>query len=465
MIDINNLIQSLDLAEYGVQHAQAKGAQHAELFISSERSQRAQVEKGNTSLIQNVADSGAFMRLIKDGYLGSAVFTSLSKHGVVEAVETAIKLAKVKQTAQSGFPEPRGAQGIHVNVDSKLDHLQPEEIYEFSRTMIESVKESGPQVKATDGLFSSTITSIAIANSNGLSVADAGSKLLASMRTKVKKTVNWGSGYEYRVEPSLRYVEPEDIGRKSAELSMNSVKKRRIKPSDSTVILEPHAFADLIKSLLMQAALGVNLDKNISFLSGKQGSDVADANFNLYDEGFCHRGANRGYVDHEGTPTQRTPVIEKGVFKEALYDHASAARVGRTSTGNGVRFFLPVYDRLYRFIPTAEGTNLVVKNGDSTRDEMIEDTRDGLLVTFLVGSWSFNFTDGSFSAEARNCFKVERGEVVNAVDEATVSGNIMELIKELQIGSNPLQSRGYVPLTPSTVITPTVKAEHVRIGA
>ena len=464
-MNVNNLIQSLDLAEYGVQYAQAKGAEHAELFVSSEHSQRAQVEKGKTSVIQSVTDSGAFIRLIKNGYLGSVVFTQLSKQGVTEAVETAVKLAKVMHTAQASFPEPRGAQGIHVNVDRKLDQLQPVDIYEFSRTMIESVKESGSKVMATDGLFSSTITSMAVANSNGVSVADAGSKLIVSMRTKARKTVNWGSGYEYRVEPSLRYVDPEDVGRKSAELSLSSVKKKRIKAGDYPVIFEPHAFADLVKSLLVQAALGVNIEKNASFLSGRQGSEVADADFSLYDEGFCHRGANRGYVDHEGTPMQRTPIIEKGVFKESLYDHASAVRVGKASTGNGVRFFLPIYDRLYRFVPTVEGTNLVVKNGGSTRDEMIEGVKDGLLVTFLVGSWSFNYADGSFSAEARNCFKIERGEVAYAVDEATVSGNIMELVKGLQIGDNPLQSRGYVPLTPSTVITPTVKAENIRIGA
>ncbi len=465
MVEIDELVQYQDHAEYGVQLAQSLGAKQVELFISSEYSQKAQIEKGFTTLIQSVLDSGAFIRLVRGDKLGSVVSTDITKKGIAEAVKVALKNASTGPSYKFGFPESKGIQGIHINVDKQLDELKPRDISEFTRSMITSVKEVNPKIKVTDGLFSSTITASTIANSNGVSVVDVESKIIAGVRTKVKKGRTFGSGYEYRVEPTLRDVPPEDVGKKSAELSLESVKKKRIKSGEYEIVFEPHAFADLVKSLLMEAANGKNVEKKASFLADKQGLEVASPSLSLYDDGVYIDGANRGLVDHEGTPTQRTPIIEKGVFKQPLYDHASAVDASTVSTGNGIRYFSPLYERLYRFTPITEGTNLVLESGHSTRDSLIEDTKNGLLVNFLIGAWSFNYNDGNFSAEARNCFKIEQGNIVYAIDEATVSGNIMDLMKELQIGNTPLQSRGYIPLSPATVILPTVKAEKVAVGA
>jgi PmbA protein len=465
MVEIDELVQYQDHAEYGVQLAKSLGAEQVELFISSEYSQKAQIEKGLTTLIQSVLDSGVFIRLVRSDKLGSVVSTDITKKGIAKAINDALKNASTGPSYKFGFPEPKGIQGIHVNVDKQLDELKPRDISEFTRRMITSVKEVNPKIMVTDGLFSSNITALTIANSNGISVVDVESKIIAGVRTKVKKGRTFGSGYEYRVEPTLRDLSPEDVGKKSAELSLGSVKKKRIKSGEYEVVFEPHAFADIVKSLLMEAAIGKNIEKKASFLVDKQGLEVAAPNISLYDDGAYINGANRALVDHEGTPTQRTPIIEKGVFKQSLYDHASAVDVFSVSTGNGIRYFSPLYERLYRFTPITEGTNLVLESGHSTRESLIEDTKNGLLVNFLIGSWSFNYTDGNFSAEARNCFKIEQGNIVYAIDEATVSGNIMELIKGLQIGNNPLQSRGYIPLSPATVISPTVKAEKVAVGA
>jgi len=465
MIDVNEYYQYLDHAEYGVEHAQSLGADEVEVYISSEYSQRGQIENDYTTLIQDVTDSGAFIRLVRDNRLGSAIISDVSRRGIFEAIEVALKSSGNGPHYSIGFPESKGIHGIHISVDKNLDELEAEDVSGFTERMINAVKETDPWVKVTDGLFSSTITASTIANSNGVAIVDVGSKVITGLRTKIGEGLGHGSGYDYRVEPTLAAVPPEAVGRASAELSVASVKQKRIEAGEYEVIFEPHAFADLVKALIMNAVIGKNLGKKASFLVGKRGSQVASSSISLYDDGYCRDGANRGLVDHEGTPTQKTPIIEKGVFKEALYDHASAVEASVASTGNGIRYFSPLYERLYRYTPLTEGTNLVLESGHASRDSLIEDTRDGLLVNFVIGSWAFNFNDGNYSADARNCFKVEDGEIVHAVDEATVSGNILDLMKDLLLADNPLQSRGYIPLTPATVITPSVKAEKVIVGA
>ena len=462
-MNLDEINQRIELANYGVRYAQNVGAEEVEVFISSEDIQRAQIENSKVSTVQHVFDSGAFIRLYKKSALGSAVVTDLSKKSIADGVDKSLKLAIVKEDKVKCFPFPKGAQGIHIDVDDKIDKLQPSELVDFTKRLVDSIKAVERKVKATDGLVSSSVTTTTIANSNGLSVSDSNSKMIAGVRSRIKKGLKWGSGYDYSISSNLDDVNPDLIGRKSAELSIASLKRSSIEPGQYTVVFEPHAFSDLVKSLLMQAACGNNVKKKSSFLKDKCGQPVAGDNFTLIDDGTLSNGVNKGYVDHEGTLTQRTLIIEKGLLKNLLYDHASAMNEGTISTGNGIRYFSPLYERIYRFTPMVEGTNLVLERGDHTREEMIETVKEGLLVTFLVGSWSFNFSNGSFSADMRSCFKIENGEVKQSLDEATISGNILDLIKDLQIGNNSTQSRGYIPLSPATVITPSVRSEKVKV--
>jgi PmbA protein len=304
-----------------------------------------------------------------------------------------------------------------------------------------------------------------IVNSNGISLVDIGSKFICSVRSRVKEGVNIGNGYDYSISRKYSSLIPKRVSEKSAELSVTSIKKKMIPSGNYKIILDPHAFADLVKGLLIPAALGVNVQHKSSFLSERLGEIVAGSNFTLIDDGTLNSGINASYMDHEGTLTGKTKIIDNGMLTGWLYDYYSACKEHRESTGNGIRFLSPIFDKIYRFTPQAEGTNTILLPGSATRNELIEEVYDGILVSFLVGSWSFNYSNGTFSADARNCYRIEKGEISYAVDEATIHGNVIDLIKDLQIGNNSTQSRGCIPLTPAAVITPTVVAENVSIGA
>jgi TldD protein len=284
------------------------------------------------------------------------------------------------------------------------------------------------------------------------------------MRTKIKK-VNTGNGYDYCISRDTDGLDFEGTARKSAEQSITSLKKKRIKPGKYTVLFEPHAFADIVKALVIPAVCGVNVQHKASFLDGKMSTRIARDNFTLVDDGTWVKGVNRCHVDHEGTPAQKTALIDRGNLVGLLYDHSSARREEKASTGNGIRFLSPSFDRVYRYTPAVEGTNTIVAGGITSKKDLIEGVNDGILVSFLIGSWSFNFSNGTFSADARNSYRIEKGRITYAIDEATVSGNVTDLIMDIQIGNDTAQSRGCIPLTPAVVATPSVVSNNVIVGA
>ncbi len=61
-------------------------------------------------------------------------------------------------------------------------------------------------------------------------------------------------------------------------------------------------------------------------LREKSGEKVASENLTIYDDGLFAGGLRTGLFDGEGVPHQKTPVIEKGVLRNFLYDNYSAKK-------------------------------------------------------------------------------------------------------------------------------------------
>ncbi len=64
-----------------------------------------------------------------------------------------------------------------------------------------------------------------------------------------------------------------------------------------------------------------------------------------------------------------------------------------------------------------------------TRDAMIADIADGLIVTGLIGD-GVDYVTGDYSRGA-NGFRIRNGEVVGPVSGVTIAGNLLEIFADL----------------------------------
>src|SRR5206468_3368488 len=172
--------------------------------------------------------------------------------------------------------------------------------------------------------------------------------------------------------------------------------------------------------VLLHEAIGHGLEgdfnrKGTSAFSGKIGERVAAPGVTVFDDGteLGRRGSLT--VDDEGTPTERTILIEDGVLVGYMHDRMSARLMGLQPTGNARR-------QSYAHMPMPRMTNTGMLGGDSSRAEMIASTKRGLYCANFGGG-QVDITNGKFVFQCTEAYLIEDGKVTTPVKGATLIGD------------------------------------------
>jgi TldD protein len=172
--------------------------------------------------------------------------------------------------------------------------------------------------------------------------------------------------------------------------------------------------------VLLHEAVGHGLEgdfnrKGISAFSGRMGERVAARGVTVIDDGteLGRRGSLT--IDDEGTPTERTVLIEDGVLVGYMHDRMSARLMDMAPTGNARR-------QSYAHMPMPRMTNTAMLGGDHTREEMIASTKKGLYCANFGGG-QVDITNGKFVFQCTEAYLIEDGKVTVPVKGATLIGD------------------------------------------
>ena len=134
-------------------------------------------------------------------------------------------------------------------------------------------------------------------------------------------------------------------------------------------------------------------------------------------------------VDDEGTPSQRTVLVENGVLRCYLTDILSARRGAWPLSGNGRR-------ESYRHLPVPRMSNTYVLPGSVSLQDMLAQAEQGLFVRKLGGG-EVDPTSGDFVFAVTEGYLVEKGRVGAPVRGATLTGNGPAVLHQiLAVGSS-----------------------------
>jgi PmbA protein len=116
-------------------------------------------------------------------------------------------------------------------------------------------------------------------------------------------------------------------------------------------------------------------------------------------------------------------LVEKGVLNGFIYDLKTAAMSGVESTGNGGRgLFNP---------PSPSGTNLILGAGETPLKDILAGIEEGILVEEVLGLGQGNIISGAFSNPLALAFKIEKGEIVGRVKDASIADNVYSVLKNV----------------------------------
>ena len=125
--------------------------------------------------------------------------------------------------------------------------------------------------------------------------------------------------------------------------------------------------------------------------------------------------------DAEGLATRARAIIADGTLTGWVLDLSTGRRLGLESTANASRGTAAP--------PSPATTNVTLSPGRHSRADLLRDMGTGLVVTSLIGS-AINPTTGDYSRGAAG-FWVEGGEIVHAVNECTIAGNLRDMLMRI----------------------------------
>ena len=171
--------------------------------------------------------------------------------------------------------------------------------------------------------------------------------------------------------------------------------------------------------VLLHEAVGHGLEgdfnrKGLSAFSGRIGERVAAAGVTVIDDGTEPGRRGSLTVDDEGTPTERTVLIEDGILVGYMHDRLSARMMGAQPTGNARR-------QSYAHMPMPRMTNTAMLGGTSSQAEMI--ASPGAASTAPTSRRQVDITNGKFVFQCTEAYLIEDGKVTAPVKGATLIGD------------------------------------------
>jgi PmbA protein len=231
-----------------------------------------------------------------------------------------------------------------------------------------------------------------------------------------------------------------------------SLKLPYLKPEEGeyTVILSPMVAGNLF-SLLAYMSNAFAIQNGLSFLKPSDlEKEITTNELSLYDDPRNIELPFNTPFDAEGVSTYNKPIIEKGVLKNILHNTATARLFGARSTGNAGWIE-----------PTP--WNLEIKEGDASLEEMIKDTKKGVLLNNNWYTRFQNYTTGEFSTVARDAIiLIENGEFKGLLRKARISSSYPQLLRNIRtIGKERYKIKWWEVENP--FILPYVVIDNVRV--
>ena len=194
--------------------------------------------------------------------------------------------------------------------------------------------------------------------------------------------------------------------------------------------------------VLLHEAVGHGLEgdfnrKGSSAFSGRVGEQVASTLCSVVDDGTMSERRGSLSVDDEGTPTQKTMLIENGILRGYMQDKLNARLMNVAATGNGRR-------QSYAHVPMPRMINTYMLPGQDDPEDIIRSVQKGVYAVNFGGG-SVDITSGRFVFSATEAYLIEDGQDNIAYQGVRLSSvTVQKLANRVSMVGNDLELDGGV---------------------
>lgn len=443
-----------DICKKAVEIALKHGADEAESFLTDKEILTIRIADAQIAEAKGMREQGLATRVVKNKSIGASATSLIDEKHLTSAVEDAISAANIMESKAEwkSLPKPSKVTPVDGCYDEQLNNLSIEESVDIALSMLNSALQFS-KVSSVSGSLHVVKERVYLTNSNDINLHDKGTYIIGNINADAKNNGETVSGVGFNAARTLKAFNAEEVGKEGGDMAARSVGARKCDEGTYSIIFAPYALGELLSFVFSYNFNAKAYQDKRSCLYGKLGKQVAVEPFTLQDDPRARDCMGSKPFDDEGVPTQTRNLIEKGTFQGIVYDTFYAAKDNVESTGNANRSGYPV-GRSANPIPFPSIHNIVVKRGDYSKDEIVKETKDGLLVGRLWYTYAVNPEKGDFSCTARSgVFMIKNGEIVGPVKMVRIIDNLQRLLVNISaIGKDSkhiLQWHSLPSVTPS----------------
>ena len=389
------------------------------------------VGNGEVEEAKSIRIEGVGFRVLLNGAWGFSSTNSALSESMVDAIDDAVKMAKISATAQkkkSRLVETKLANGIFKpSINDSLENHSLEEKMTLVRKTELGTRGYFDTVKAASCSYREIIDEKIIVTTDGASVEIFSSKpefriTAVAVRNGDRVSATETAGVTGGWRDLFEKRSAEEMSLKAAEIAKKLLDAKHPKGERSKVILDSG-----MVGLIAHEAVGHTVEADFvlsgSIVKGKIGEKVASDLVTLVDSGLSDivgGAAGTILVDDEGVSAGKTVVIKEGILKSYLHNRETAAEFDVESTGNARAFE-------YSDEPLIRMRNTYIEPGDYELDEMIREIDHGYL---LKGPRSGQAdANGEFMFGSQEAYLIEKGKVKELLKGVTVSGRALDVLQ------------------------------------
>ena len=442
------------------------GADFVEIFEEETRSSTLGLKSSQIESATAGTEYGIGIRLIYGTEVLYGFTSDDSEEALIKLVQTLAfgRIAKMEQAPIEFKPEKR-IDDYNAAAFKDPRVLGQAVKQDFLFRADQAARKVSDKVVQVGASVTDSCSTISLMNSEGLNLL----MNRARLRVYVTVTVSDGSerltsheapgglgGYEL-----LTNYSPEDLATETSERLLRMLSAGYIKGGQMPVVMG-NGFGGVI----FHEACGHPLEtesvrRGASPFCGKLGEAIGQPCLTAIDDGTLDGVWGSLKYDDEGTPTERTTLIENGILKTYMSDRVGAAEVGIKRTGSARR-------ESYKYAPVSRMRNTFIAPGKDSLESMIASVDNGLYAARMAGG-SVNPATGEFNFAVDEGYVIRNGKICEPVRGAALIGKGHEIMPRISMVGSDWEvaagvcgaSSGHVPVT---VGQPSIKVDQILVG-
>jgi len=427
-----------ELIDLALEKTREIGAGYSDVRIVNAKSERITVRKGAVSSVNYNETRGMGIRAIVDGAWGFASTPDLEPESVKKAAETACAIAKASARCKKKDVQLSNEAPVHAR------YRTPVRIDPFAVKLEDKIGllldadrllRSNPKVRLSDASLVFHKTDKTFASSEGAFIeqelTESGGGITATAvrpgEVQSRSYPNGRSGghktagYEF-IERMGFLDQAERLSNEAAEL----LEAPQCPSGETALLLHGSCLA-----LQIHESVGhpVELDRVLGSEVGMAGASFATTDklgklqygsgiVNLTADATVPEGLGTFGYDDDGVPAQVVPIVREGVFVGYLSSRDTAPVIGRPSGG-------AARATSWNNIPLVRMTNVNLDPGDFTKDGIIRDTKEGILMEGM-GSGSIDDMRTNFQFGPECAWEIKDGSIGKMVKNPTYTAKTLD---------------------------------------